>query len=130
MAIERVCVVGAGVIGSLYAAHLARVADVWVLTRRAEHARVLNEQGLRVSGKSDFTAPLRATADAEELSDADLAIVATKATQLGEAAAELTGRVPNATVMTIQNGLGAEELVRGFGDWPLISAVTFMSGVR
>jgi 2-dehydropantoate 2-reductase len=32
--------------------------------------------------------------------------------------------------MTIQNGLGAEELVRGFGNWPLLSAVTFMSGVR
>ena len=32
--------------------------------------------------------------------------------------------------MTIQNGLGAEELVRTHGDWPLISAVTFMSGVR
>src|SRR6266508_6212405 len=130
MAIERVCVVGAGVIGSLYAAHLARVADVSVLTRRDEHARALNERGLRVSGKSDFTARLRATNDPQELSDFDLAIVATKATQLGEAAAKLAGRFPNATVMTIQNGLGAEELVRGFGDWPLVSAVTFMSGVR
>ena len=28
MSIERVCVVGGGVIGSLYAAHLSRVADV------------------------------------------------------------------------------------------------------
>jgi 2-dehydropantoate 2-reductase len=130
MAIGRVCVVGAGVIGSLYAAHLARIADVSVLTRRDEHARALNEQGLRVSGKSDFTAPVRATADPDELPDVDLAIVATKATQLGDAAAKLAGHFPDATLMTIQNGLGAEELVRGFGDWPLISAVTFMSGVR
>ena len=30
--------------------------------------------------------------------------------------------------MTVQNGLGAEEIVRRHGDWPLISAVTFMSG--
>jgi len=43
VSIERVCVVGGGVIGSLYAAHLSRVADVWVLTRRPEHARVLEE---------------------------------------------------------------------------------------
>ena len=35
-----------------------------------------------------------------------------------------------ATVMTIQNGLGAEELVARHGEWPLISAVTFMSGFR
>ena len=37
--IERVCVVGAGTIGSLYAGHLAQVVDVSVLTRRSEHAR-------------------------------------------------------------------------------------------
>jgi len=38
--------------------------------------------------------------------------------------------VPSATVMTIQNGLGAEEIVRTHGERPLVSAVTFMSGVR
>jgi 2-dehydropantoate 2-reductase len=130
MAIERVCVIGAGVIGSLYAGHLARGVDVSVLTRRAEQARALNENGLRISGKSDFTAPVLATADPTELPDFDLGILATKATQLEQAAAQLEGRVPGATVMTIQNGLGAEELVRGFGEWPMISAVTFMSGVR
>ena len=32
--------------------------------------------------------------------------------------------------MTIQNGLGAEEIVRRHGDWQIVSAVTFMSGVR
>ena len=53
---SRVCVAGAGTIGSLFAAHLARVADVSVLTRREEHARALNEHGLRVSGRADFTA--------------------------------------------------------------------------
>jgi len=127
---ERICVVGGGVIGSLYAAHLASVADVWMLTRRAEHARALEEEGLRVSGKHDFTATLRATADPAELPELDLAILATKATQLDAAAAALAGRVSGATVMTIQNGLGAEEIVRRHGEWQIISAVTFMSGDR
>jgi 2-dehydropantoate 2-reductase len=127
---ERVCIVGGGVIGSLFAAHLASVADAWVLTRREEHARALEEHGLRVSGKHDFTARLRATADPAELPDVDLVILATKATQLEEAAAALAGRVAGATVMTVQNGLGAEEIVRRHGDWPLVSAVTFMSGER
>ena len=126
----RVCVVGGGVIGSLYAAHLAAVAEVWVLTRRAEHARALEDEGLRVSGKHDFTASLRATADPAELPGLDLAILATKATQLDAAAAALAGRAPGATVMTIQNGLGAEEIVRRHGNWQIVSAVTFMSGDR
>jgi 2-dehydropantoate 2-reductase len=130
MPIERVCVVGAGVIGSLYAGHLASLCDVSVLTRRAEHAQALNDRGLRISGKSDLAARVFATADPADLHDFDLGIVATKATQLEDAAATLAGRAPGATMMTIQNGLGAEELLRAKGDWPLISAVTFMSGVR
>src|SRR3954452_5746272 len=130
MAIERVCVVGAGVIGSLYAGHLASVAEVSVLTRRDEHARALADEGLRVSGKSELTAQVRATADAAKLPDFDLGILATKATQLQDAARELAGRAAGATMMTIQNGLGAEELLRAEGGRPLVSAVTFMSGVR
>src|SRR5205809_292379 len=125
MAIERVCVVGGGVIGSLYAGHLARVAEVSVLTRREEHARALQTDGLRISGKSDFTASVDSTADAADLPDFDLGIIATKATQLEEAATALAGRFPGATMMTIQNGLGAEELVREHGAWRLLSAVTF-----
>jgi 2-dehydropantoate 2-reductase len=123
-------VIGAGVIGSLYAGHLARGLEVSVLTRRDDHARALAEHGLRISGKSEFTAQVHATADPAELPEFDLGILATKATQLEEAAAGLAGRFPAATLMTIQNGLGAEELVRGYGAWPLVSAVTFMSGVR
>jgi 2-dehydropantoate 2-reductase len=127
VAIERVCVVGGGVIGSLYAAHLSRVAETWVLTRRPEHAAALARGGLRVSGKSDFVGSVRATADESELPALDLVILATKATGVDEAAARLPS---GATVMTIQNGLGGEEIVRTHGERPLISAVTFMSGVR
>ena len=48
--------IGAGVIGSLFAGHLAQVADVSVLTRRQEHADALTAEGLRVSGRSDLHA--------------------------------------------------------------------------
>jgi 2-dehydropantoate 2-reductase len=128
--IERVCIVGAGVIGSLYAAHLSRVADVWVLTRRPEHARALETDGLEVSGRAEFTGRVHATADPAELPEFDVAIVATKATGLDEAARSLAGRFEDAMVVTVQNGLGAEQVVRKHGDWPLVSGVTFMSGTR
>jgi 2-dehydropantoate 2-reductase len=126
----RLCVIGAGAIGSLFAAHLSKVADVLVLTRRQEHARQLNEQGLRVGGEHDFTARVTATSDARDLPDFDVGIIATKATGLEAAAESLAGRFAGATIMTVQNGLGAEEVVRRHGEWPLISAVTFMSGTK
>jgi 2-dehydropantoate 2-reductase len=126
----RACIVGAGSIGSLFAAHLATVADVLVLTRRADHARALNEQGLRVSGRHDFTARVTAASDPRDLPDFDLGILATKATGVEPAAEALAGRFAAATLMTVQNGLGAEQIVRAHGDWPLVSAVTFMSGTK
>jgi 2-dehydropantoate 2-reductase len=126
----RTCVVGAGVIGSLLAAHLATVVDVLVLTRRDDHARALNAEGLKVSGRHDFTARVTAASDPRDLPDFDLAVIATKATGLEAAAESLAGRFPDATVMTVQNGLGAEEVVRRHGHWQLVSAVTFMSGTK
>ena len=128
--IERVCVIGAGVIGSLFAGHLADVADVSVLTRRQDHADALNRDGLRITGRSDRHAALFATTSPDELPAFDVGIVATKADGLEDAAASLEGRFPEAMLMTTLNGLGAEEVVRGHGDWPLVSAVTFMSGTK
>ncbi len=114
-------------IGSLFAAHLARLCEVSVLCRREEHARALNEHGLRVSGRHDFTAMLRASTDPGELPEPELVLVATKTTELAAAAARLEGRWPAAAVMTVQNGLGAEA---AFPGRRVISAVTFMSGTR
>ena len=114
-------------IGSLFAAHLARVCEVSVLCRREEHACALNEHGLRVSGRHDFTATLRASTDLGELPEPELALVATKTTELAAAAARLEDRWPAAAVMTVQNGLGAEA---AFPGRRVISAVTFMSGTR
>jgi len=127
---DRVCVVGAGVIGSLFAAHLARVGEVSLLCRRTEHAEALRRDGLRVSGRHDFHVAVDAAVSPGDLAEPWLVIVATKAAGLEPAARALAGHWPNAAVMTVLNGLGAERVVRGHGEWPLISAVTFMSGTR
>jgi 2-dehydropantoate 2-reductase len=128
--IERVCIVGAGVIGSLFAGHLAQVCQVSILTRREEHADALNRDGLRVSGKSGLQARVSASADPDRLEDFDVGIVATKAAGLRAAVEALEGRFAEATMTTVLNGLGAEEIVREHGSWPIVSGVTFMSGTR
>ena len=126
----RVCVIGAGTIGSLLAGHLAGVCEVSVLTRREAHASALREHGLRISGKHELTGAVFATADAAELPDFDIGIFACKALDLEASAARLEGRAAGATMMTVQNGLGAEAVLARHGSWPIISAVTFMSGIR
>ncbi|HEY6053559.1 MAG TPA: 2-dehydropantoate 2-reductase [Gaiellaceae bacterium] len=128
--IRSVCIAGGGVIGSLFAGHLARVCEVSVLTRRPEHAEALEREGLRVSGRSDHTASVRASVDPAELGEPELVIVACKGTDLEAVSERLEGAFPGATVMTVQNGLGAEEVVGRHGAWPLVSSVTFMSGTR
>jgi len=128
--LERVCVIGAGAIGSLYAGHIGRTVDVVVLTRRESHAEDLNAKGLRVSGKTECETQVTASTDPAVLGDVDLVIIATKANAVEDSARKIAGHFPNATVMTVQNGLGCEEVVARFGDWPIISAVTFMSGTR
>ena len=125
-----VCVVGAGTIGSLLAGHLGRVTDVSVLVRRPEHAAALNAEGLRVSGRSDFTARVTAAVDPADLPLPELVIIASKGNDLEGIAQRIEGEFGDATVMTIQNGLGAEEVVARHGAWPLLSSVTFMSGTR
>ena len=51
-------------------------------------------------------------------------------TAVDAAAGASRGGSRGAMVVTIQNGLGAEQIVRWHGDWPLVSGVTFMSGTR
>ncbi|MGI9229600.1 MAG: ketopantoate reductase family protein [Gammaproteobacteria bacterium] len=128
--INKVCVVGAGTIGSLLAGHLGTLFETAVLVRREEHARALNEQGLKVSGKAALHARVKASTDPAALGDVELLIIATKAPAVEAATSVLQGHFPNAHVLMIQNGLGCEQVVQQYGDWPLISGVTFMSGTR
>ncbi len=129
---KRVCIVGCGAIGSLYAAHLARVAEVHVFVRREAQARALNEQGLRVSGKDahNFTARVQASASARAMPEFDLGIVATKATQTEDAFAPVGHLFDRGAVISAQNGLGSEEILAEHTRGWVVRATTFMSGTR
>jgi 2-dehydropantoate 2-reductase len=127
---KRVCIIGCGAIGSLYAVHLARVAEVWALVRRKDHADALNREGLRVSGTHSFSVSLRATTDPRDLPDFDLGIVATKATQVKESIAGIGHRFDRGALISAQNGLGSEEIIAEHTQGNVIRGTTFMSGTR
>ena len=78
----KVCVVGCGAVGSIFAAHLARggEAEVYAYDVAKDHVDAIRKNGLRLSGAADFTVPLQAPTDAHELPPCDFGIVATKST--------------------------------------------------
>jgi len=127
---KRVCIIGCGAIGSLYAAHLARVTEVWCFVRREEHAHALNREGLSVSGRHKFRVALKATTQPDELPDCDLGIVATKATQVATSIAPVGAHFDNGVIISAQNGLGSEEIIAEHTRGQVIRGTTFMSGTK
>jgi 2-dehydropantoate 2-reductase len=109
----RVAVIGCGAIGSLYAAHLARVpgVEVWAVDPWAEHVDAMNAQGLRVTGLADFVARVHARTDGSDLPACDFGLVATKAPHTYAAVKGAQAAVANAAVVSVQNGLGNEEVI-------------------
>ena len=77
----RICIVGCGAVGSLFAANLATLDDVevWAFDLFQAHVDAINRDGLRLSGAGDVHARLQATSDPAALPRCDFGIVATKA---------------------------------------------------
>jgi 2-dehydropantoate 2-reductase len=125
----RVCVVGCGAVGSLFAANLARLHDVevWGYDLSREHVDAINRNGLRLSGAGEVVGRLRATADPVELPACDFAIVATKAMHTEAAIAATAAAFRGGCVATVQNGLGNEEALARHVE-RVIRGTTFPAG--
>jgi 2-dehydropantoate 2-reductase len=111
----RVCVVGCGAVGSLFAANLARLDDVevWAYDLAEEHVLAINDGGLRLSGAGEVVGHPRATSDPAQLPPCDFGIVATKAMHTEPAIAATAHAFAAGAVATVQNGLGNEEVLAG-----------------
>jgi 2-dehydropantoate 2-reductase len=109
----RVCVVGCGAVGSLFAANLALLDDVevWAYDLAEEHVRAINEDGLRLSGAGEVVGRPRATTDAAELPPCEFGIVATKAMHTEAAIAACARAFADGAVASVQNGIGNEEAI-------------------
>jgi 2-dehydropantoate 2-reductase len=110
----KICIIGCGAVGSLFAAHLAKAgeAEVWAYDVWKEHTDAIRANGLRLSGAADFTARLNATSDPKSLPRCDYGIVATKAIHTRTAIAQIAHIFDeNSAVCSVQNGLGNEEII-------------------
>lgn len=109
----RICIVGCGAVGSLFAANLAQLDDVevWAYDPWREHVDAINANGLRLSGAGDVVGRVRATADPSELPACDFGIVATKSMHTSAALATTAHAFEQGAVCSVQNGAGNEELI-------------------
>jgi 2-dehydropantoate 2-reductase len=125
----RICVVGTGAVGSLFAANLSLLDDVevWAFDLNELHVAAINRGGLRLSGAGDVVGRPRATSDPAELPPCDFGIVATKAMHTEPAIASTAHAFADGWVATVQNGLGNEETIAEHVD-RVIRGTTFPAG--
>ena len=110
----RICVVGCGAVGSLFAANLALLDDVemWAYDLARAHVDAINERGLVLTGAGEVHArAIRATSDAAELPACDFGIVATKAMHTEAAITATAHAFADGAVASVQNGVGNEEAI-------------------
>jgi 2-dehydropantoate 2-reductase len=109
----KVCVVGCGAVGSLFAANLAQLDDVevWAYDVSQPHVDAINADGLRLAGAGEVVGRLRATTAPAELPQCDFGIVATKAMHTEGAIAATAHAFTEGAVATVQNGVGNEEVL-------------------
>lgn len=109
----RVCIVGCGAIGSLFAAHLGQLEEleVWAYDLDEAHVAAINRGGLRISGESEMVGKVRATSEASELPSCEFGIVATKSMHTRSAIEATAAAFADAAVASVQNGVGNEEVI-------------------
>jgi len=109
---DHLIILGAGAIGSLYAAHLAARHDVTVVAREA-HAAAINANGLRVVGLEERTCRVRAVTTVDTIAPHTLILLTTKVNDSRTAIAAIADKVrDDSVVLCVQNGLGSEDEVR------------------
>jgi 2-dehydropantoate 2-reductase len=110
----KVCIVGCGALGSVFAAHLAHLegVELYAYDVSAAHMRAIADNGLHISGAAEFTARLHATSNPNEIPPCDFGIFATKSSHTRDAISR-TAHIfrSSGTVCSVQNGLGNEEII-------------------
>jgi 2-dehydropantoate 2-reductase len=124
----RFAIVGAGALGTILGAHLARAGHEVAMVARGERARVLQRLGLVLNGLSDVKARAQVVDDPSKLLETGTLIIATKAIDTASTLDSLKHlRLDN--TFSVQNGVLKNELLATvFGYSRVIGAMADFSG--
>ena len=121
-------ILGAGAIGSIIGAHLARSGRTVVMLARGRRAEDIERQGIRIKGLVEFSQPVPVLTDVSQFSGADVLIVATKTHGTEAALAPLT-HAKIGVAFSIQNGLMKnDQLAAAWGRERVLGALADTSG--
>jgi 2-dehydropantoate 2-reductase len=121
-------ILGAGAMGTIFGAHLARAGHSVAMLVRERRAQQIVADGLRLTGLDDFSVRVPAISDASQLRSAGVLIVAMKTLGTAEALAPLH-RVKFDAVLSLQNGaFKNDRLIDAFGREAVLGALTDASG--
>ena len=125
----RVCIVGCGAVGSLFAANLATLDDVevWAFDLNRMHIDAIKSNGLQLTGAGEVVGRPNATSDPAEIPTCDYGIVATKAMHAGAAIEATAHAFRDGAVASVMNGVGNEETLAAQVD-RVIRGTTFPAG--
>jgi 2-dehydropantoate 2-reductase len=126
---RNILIVGAGAIGGLYAAYLAKVARVTVVDINEAHVAAIRDQGLTLTGLTQsvtrgidaYTSP---QAMGQRAFDAAIILVKSQLTQAAFKSVEpfIEGRP---VLVTFQNGMGNDELLEQITTLDVAHGVSF-----
>lgn len=124
----RIVVLGAGALGSVVAAHLARAGEDVRLVARGKRARQVREHGLTIEGRSNFTVSAAVTDEPGTLTSAEVLLVTVKTYDM-EQALDGVAHLDVGCALSVQNGVFKnEQLARRFGWERTLGAIAGFGG--
>jgi 2-dehydropantoate 2-reductase len=125
----RICVVGCGAVGSLFAANLSTLEDVevWAFDLNEAHVVAIKKNGLQLIGAGEVVGHPNATSDPAAIPPCDFGIVATKAMHAAAAISATAHVFSEGAVASVMNGVGNEETLAEHVE-RVIRGTTFPAG--
>src|SRR5271170_5489151 len=128
----RIAVIGAGGIGAIYGAALAKAGNEVIFVARGTHLAAMREKGLRIEGDRGETLirPAQATDDIAAIGPVDYVLLCTKLWDVESAGAQIRPIVgPDTAVVPVQNGVDAHErLIPILGREAVMGGTAFVTG--